>query len=101
MMALGLGHIDHHDLRVLAERAAEAEPEVHRHADHQGDVRPLQPVGACPREEQLVVGRHAATCKPVEEHGNPQRLGQLEQRLLATSPVEIGPGHDHRALGCL
>jgi len=30
------------DLRRLAEAAAEAEPEVHRHADHEGDVGALQ-----------------------------------------------------------
>jgi hypothetical protein len=37
----------HHDLGVLAERAAEAEPEVHRHADDQRQVRALQAGAAC------------------------------------------------------
>ena len=33
---------DHDDLGLLAERAAEAEPEVHRHADYERDVGALE-----------------------------------------------------------
>ena len=38
MIALGLGAVDDDDLGLLAERGAEAEPEVHRHADDDRDV---------------------------------------------------------------
>ena len=88
-----------HDLGLLAERAAEAEPEVHRHADDERDVGALQPVAARAREEQLVVGGHAAARQAVEEHRDAERLGERAQRLLAVAPVEVRAGHDHRALG--
>src|SRR5215216_2634323 len=35
------------DLRLLSERAAEAQAEVERHADHERDVRLLQGLAAC------------------------------------------------------
>ena len=54
--------------------AAEAEPEVHRHADHERHVGAFQRLRARAREEQLVVGRHAAARQAVEEHRDPQRL---------------------------
>ena len=38
MAALGLGDVDDHDLGVLPEGGAEAEPEVHRDADHERHV---------------------------------------------------------------
>ena len=68
MVALGLGDVDRDDLRLLAERAAEAEPEVHRHADHERDVGALQRRAARAREEARVVGRQAAARQAVEEH---------------------------------
>ncbi len=86
------------DLRLLAEAAAEAEPEVHRHADHQGHVGPLQRRAAGPAEGELVIGRQAATAEPVEEDRDPQRLGERPQLALAMAPVEAGAGHDRRSL---
>ena len=41
----------------------------------------------------------AAAGEAVQEHGDPQLLGERPQRLLAASPVQAGPGHDRRALG--
>ncbi len=99
MVALGLGRVDHDDLGVGPERGAEAEPEVERDADHERDVRPASAGAARPREEQLVVGGHAAAGEAVEEHRDPQLLGERAQRVLAAAPVQAGPGHDHRALG--
>ena len=86
-------------LRLLAERAAEAEPEVERHADHERDVGPLQPLAAGAAEAELVVGRQTAAAHAVEEDGDPERLGERAQLVLAPRPVEAGAGHDHRALG--
>ena len=86
MAALGLGRVDHDDLRVLAEGPAEAEPEVHRHADHQRHVGALQRLRARAREEQLVVGGDAAAREPVEEHRDPQRLGQPRELLARRAP---------------
>ena len=40
--ALGRRRAHDHDLGVVAERAAEAQPEVHRHADHDRHVGALQ-----------------------------------------------------------
>ena len=54
------GDVEPDDLRLLAEAAAEAEPEVHRHADHQGHVGPLQRGAARAAEGQLVVGRDSS-----------------------------------------
>jgi hypothetical protein len=42
VVALGLGDVDGHDLRVVAERLAEAEAEVHGDADHQRHVGALE-----------------------------------------------------------
>ena len=47
---------------------------------------PRSPLGARAREEQLVVGRHAAARQAVEEHGDPQLLDERAQRLLAVRP---------------
>ncbi len=99
MLAGRLGGVDHDHVGVRGEGAAEAETEVERDADHQRDVGLLEPRAPRPGEEQLVVGRHAATGQAVEEHRDPARLGQRPQCLLPTPPVQPGPGHDHRALG--
>ena len=48
-VALGLGAVEHDQLGLLAEGAAEAEPEVHRHADHERDVGALQRHPSCAR----------------------------------------------------
>ena len=37
--------------------------------------------------------------RPLRNTGMPQRLDQLAQRVLAVAPVQVRPGHDHRALG--
>ena len=95
----GLGHVDDNDLGVVAERTAEAKPEVHRHADDDRHVGALQRLPAHAREEQLAVGRHAAARQAVEEHRDAQRLRERQQRLLPVAPVEVAAGHDHRALG--
>ena len=71
------------------ERAAEAEPEVERNADHQRHVGLAETRAARAGEEQLVVGGHAAAGQPVEEHRDLQLLGQREQLLLAAAPVEV------------
>ena len=86
-------------LRLLAEAGAEAEAEVERHADHQGDVGAPQPGAAGAAEGQLVVGGQAAAAQAVEEDRDPERLGQRPQLVLAPAPVEPGAGHDRRALG--
>ena len=99
VLALGLGDVDHDELAVLAERLAEAEPEVHRDADHERDVGALQAGAARAREEERVVGRQAAAREPVEEDRYAERLGQRAQRRLAVAPVEVRAGHDHRPLG--
>jgi hypothetical protein len=51
------------------------------HADDQGDVRALQARPSARGEEQLVVGGHAAAGQAVEEHGDAELLGELEQRV--------------------
>ena len=73
MRPLRLGHVDGHDLGVVPERPTEAEPEVERHADHERDVGLGEGLAARAREEQLVVGGHAAARQPVEEHGHAER----------------------------
>ena len=83
------------------EGGAEAEPEVHRHADHQRDVGLAERGAAGARERQPVVGRHAAAGEPVEEDRDAAPLGQRLQRALAAPPVEVRAGHDHRPLGVL
>ena len=83
--ALGAG-VEADQLRLLAEAAAEAEPEVDRHADHQRDVGPLEPGAAGAAEGELVVGGQAAAAEAVEEDRDPERLGQRPQLLLAAGP---------------
>ena len=56
-------------LRVIAEALTEAEPEVERQTDRQGDVGLLQPLAAGAAEGELVVGGEAAAAHPVEEDG--------------------------------
>jgi hypothetical protein len=97
VVALGLGAAQHDDLRLVAERAAEPQPEVHRHADDERDVGALQRLASRAREEELVVGGHAAARQPVEEDRDPAALGELQQGALALAPVQVGAGHDHRA----
>ncbi len=99
MAAGGLGDVENHDRGVLPEGAAEAEPEVHGDADHERDVRLRQGEGAGAREEERMVGWDAAARKAVEEDGDAQRLGELEEGLLAMTPVEVGAGHDDGPLG--
>ncbi len=70
-------------------RAAEAEPEVERHADHQGDVAALERGAAGAGEVELVVGRQAAPPESVEEDRDAERLGQLAQLGLGLGPVEV------------
>ena len=81
-----------------ANDGAEAEPEVERRADHEREVGAAQPGAARAREGQLVVGGNAAARQAVDEHRDPELLGQRQQRLLAPAPVEAGAGHDHRPL---
>ena len=95
------GGVEPDQLRLLAEAAAEAEPEVDRHADDERHVGPLQAGAAGAAEGQLVVGGEAAAAQPVEEDGDPERLGQRPQLLLAVAPVEAGAGHDRRPLGAV
>ena len=99
MLADRLGAVEHDDLGLLAEGLPEAEAEVHRDADDERHVGALERRAARAGEEELVVGRHAAARQAVEEHRDPQLLGQRQQRVLAVAPVEVGPGHDHRPLG--
>ncbi len=73
--ALGLRRVDDDDLGLIAERGAEAEPEVHRHADDQREVCSLEPRAARAGEEDLVVGGHASARQAVEEHRDSQLLG--------------------------
>ena len=93
------GDVEPDELRLLAERAAEAEPEVERQADRERDVGLLQPVAAGAGERELVVGGQAAAAHAVEEHRRAERLGERPQLVLAARPVEPGAGHDRRALG--
>ena len=99
MLALGLGDVDHDDLGIRRERGAETEPEVERDPDHQGDVGVAEGGAARAREEELVIGGHAPAREAVQEHGDPQLLRDGQQRVLAPAPVQVAPGHDHRALG--
>jgi hypothetical protein len=46
-----------------------------------------------------VVGGQATAAEAVEEDGDPERLGQRPQLVLAAAPVEAGPSHDRRPLG--
>ena len=98
MTALGLGHVDHDDLRVIAKGAAKAETKVHRNPDHECDVGSLKRVRARPRKEQLVVGGNATAGEAVQEDRNAQRLRKLKQLGLAVPPIEIRPGHHDRTL---
>jgi hypothetical protein len=68
-------HVEANQLGVLAEGAAEAESEVERDADDEGDVRALQAGPAGAAEAELVIRGQAAASHPVEEHGDPERLG--------------------------
>ena len=86
-------------LRLGAEAAAEAEPEVERHADDERDVGALQRGRAGAAEGEVVVGGQAAAAEAVEEDRDAERLGQRPQLVLAARPVEPGAGHDHRPLG--
>ena len=86
VLALGLGDVDDDQLAVRAERLAEAEPEVHRHADHERDVGALEPGAARAREEERVVGGQAAAREAVEEHGDAGGLGELAQRRPRRGP---------------
>ena len=99
MVAQRLRAIDHDDLGVLAERPAEPEAEVHRHADDERDVGVRERRAARTAEEQLVVRGHAAARQAVEEDGDPPLAHEPLQRALAVTPVEVRAGHDHRALG--
>ncbi len=94
-----LGAVDRDDLGLLAERLPEAEAEVHRHADDERDVGALERGRARARERERVVGGDAAAGEAVEEHRDPALLGERLERLLAVRPVQVRPGHDHRALG--
>ena len=91
MRALRRARVDRDDLGVLAERVAEAEPEVHRHADHQRDVGALQPLSARPREASSWSAGMQPRAQPVDEHRDPQLLGDRPQRVLAVRPVEPVP----------
>src|SRR5918994_1667475 len=88
VIALRARRPDHHELRVVAERAAEPEPEVHRDAHHQRDVGSLQPGASRAREEVRVVGGHAAARQAVQEHGYLELLAERAQLLLGARPVE-------------
>ena len=77
------GDVEPDDLRLLAEAAAEAEPEVHRHADHQRHVGALQRGRAGAAESELVIGGQAAAAEAVEEDWDPERLGERPQLPLA------------------
>ncbi len=99
VIALGLGEVDRHDLGLLAEGAAEAEPEVHRDADHQRHVGALERGAARAGEEVRVVGRQAAPGQPVEEDRDADGLGERAQRVLTVTPVEVRAGHDHGTVG--
>ncbi len=46
-----------------------------------------------------MVGGNAPAGQPVQKDGDAQRLGERQQLGLAMAPVQVGPGHDHRALG--
>ena len=46
-----------------------------------------------------MVGGKAPAPEPVQEHGDPQRLGQRAQGHLAMPPVQARAGHDHGPLG--
>ena len=84
VLAQRLGAVDDHELGLLAEGLPEAEPEVHRHADDERDVGALQAVRARAREEQLVVGGHAAARQAVEEDGD--AAAPRRARRSASSP---------------
>ncbi len=84
------GDVEPDQLRLLAEGAAEAEPEVERHADHQGDVRAAERGRAGAAEGEVVVGRQAAAAEPVEEDRDPERFGERPHLALAMAPVEAG-----------
>ena len=99
MLAHGLGDVDRDQLRLGAERAAEAEPEVHRHADHERDVGVRERRPARAGEEQLVVGGHHAAGQAVEEDRDPQLLDERAQRGLAMPPVEVRARHHDGPLG--
>jgi hypothetical protein len=60
MRALGLGHVGHHDVGLLGEGCAEAQAEVHRHPEDQGEVAALERRPSRAGEEQGVVGGQAA-----------------------------------------
>ena len=74
------------ELRLLADRAAEAEAEVERDADDEGDVGLLQALAAGAAEAELVVGGQAAAAHAVEEDGDPERLGERAELVLRRAP---------------
>ena len=88
VVAQRLGAVDDHELGLLAEGLPEAQAEVHRDADDERHVGALQPVRARPREEQLVVGGHAAAREAVEEDRDAELLGEM----LGEAAVEVGGG---------
>ena len=98
MLARRLGGVEHDQLALLAEGLPEPEPEVQRDPHDEADVGVLERRAAGAGEEERVVRGDAAARQPVEEHGHAERLGERPQRLLPAAPVEVGAGHDHRAL---
>ena len=66
-------------LGLLAEAAAEAEPEVDRDADDERHVGAPEPGAARAAEGKLVIGGEAAAAEAVEEDGDAERLGQRPQ----------------------
>ena len=73
------------DLRLLAERAAEAEAEVERHADDERDVGLLQPLAAGAGEAEVVVGGQAAAAHAVEE----DRARRAPRRAAGARPRRV------------
>ena len=100
MRALGSGAVCHDELCLRTEHPAEAQPEIHRHADDQRDVGLLQRFRTRPGESQFVVGGHDAAGHAVHQDRDAQLLGQTQQRGLPATPPDVGAGHDHRPL-CL
>ena len=96
MVAAGLDAVGHDELGLFAEHLAEAEPEIHRHADHQRHVGPAQCLRPGPRKRHRVVGGHHTAGHPVHQHRDLPFLGKPQQRRLGVSPPDVCARHDHR-----
>jgi len=98
---LGRVAVHHAHASVLGEggRAAVAEAEVERSAEHEHDVGLAEREAASLGEGQRMRGRQTAAAGAVHEDRRAGGLGERRERAHGVVPVHAGAGHHHRAFG--